>query len=66
VVPVPSCAEELVAEPENEDVLDHLLTKVMINTVKLVLVPVGGKRALELSGAREIFAKRLLDLLTRG
>jgi hypothetical protein len=38
----------------------------MINTVKLVLVPVGGKRALELSGAREIFAKRLLDLLTRG
>jgi hypothetical protein len=66
VVPVPSCAEELVTEPEDEDVLDHLLTKVMINAVKLILVPVGSKRTLELSGAREIFAKRLLDLFARG
>jgi hypothetical protein len=62
MVSVPGCAKELVAESEDEDVLDHLLTKVVINTVELILVPVRGKRALKLSGAREIFAKRLLDL----
>jgi hypothetical protein len=66
VVPVPSCAEELVTESEDEDILDHLLTKVVINTVELILVPVRGKRALKLSGARKIFAKRLLDLLSLG
>jgi hypothetical protein len=66
VVPVPSCAKEFVAKSENEDVLDHLLTEVVIDTVELILVPVGSKRALKLSGAREIFAKRLLDLFSLG
>jgi hypothetical protein len=50
VIPVPSCAEELVAESENKNVLDHLLTQVMINTVELVFGPVRCERALKLSG----------------
>jgi hypothetical protein len=66
VIPVPGCAEEFVTEPENEDVLDHLLTKVVVNAVQLILVPVGGKRALKLSGAGKIFAKGLLDLFCLG
>lgn len=49
VVPVPGCAEELVTEPENEDVLDHLLTQVVVNSVKLIFGPVWRQCALELS-----------------
>lgn len=62
VVPVPSCAEELVSKSKNEDVLHHFLAQVMIDTVQLVLGPVGCECALELSGAGKIFAERLLDL----
>jgi hypothetical protein len=36
----------------------------MVNPEDLVLGPVRGKGALELSGAGQIFAKRLLDLCT--
>lgn len=62
MVPVPGSAKELVSESQNEDVLDHLLAQVVVNSENLVLNPVGGKRALELSGAGKIFSKRLLDL----
>jgi hypothetical protein len=62
VVPVPGCAKELVTEPEDEDVLDHLLTKVVVNTEELVLGPVRRKRLLELSGALKILTERLLNL----
>jgi hypothetical protein len=65
VVPVPCCAKELVTESEDEDVFDHLLAQVVIDTVKLVFGPVGGKRALKLSGAGEVLAEWLLDLLSR-
>lgn len=66
MVPVPCSAKELVAKSEDKNVLDHLLAQVMINTVELILSPVWCKCALELSGAWEIFAERLLDLLHRG
>jgi hypothetical protein len=42
VVPVPCGAEELVTEPEDKNVLDHLLAQVMIDTVELVFSPVWG------------------------
>lgn len=66
VVPVPGCAEELVTESENQDVLDHLLTQVVVNTVKLVLSPVWRQRALELSRTWEVLAEGLLDLHDSG
>jgi hypothetical protein len=41
VVTVPVGAEEFIAKSENQDVLDHLLTKVVVNTEDLLLLPVG-------------------------
>jgi hypothetical protein len=64
VVPVPCGAKELVTESQDEDVLDHLLAQVVINTVELVLVPIRCKRALELARAGEILSKWLLDLVS--
>ena len=66
MVPVPGSAEELVTESEDQDVLDHLLSKVVVNTEKLVLGPVRGKCALELAGALKVLAEGLLNLLRRG
>ena len=66
MVPVPGCAEELVTEPENQDVLDHLLTQVVVNTVKLVLSPVWRQCTLELSRTWEVLAEGLLDLHDSG
>jgi len=63
VVPVPCGAKELVTESENEDVLDHFLAQVVINTVELIFGPVWCKRVLKLTGAGQIFAEGLLDLL---
>jgi hypothetical protein len=66
VVPVPCRTKELVAESKDEDVLDHFFAQVVIDAVKLVLIPVWCKRALELAGAGEIFPERLFDLCNRG
>lgn len=41
VVSVPCGSEERVSKSENQDVLDHLLTKVVVNSEQLLLVPVG-------------------------
>jgi hypothetical protein len=41
VISVPGCPKELVAKPQNQNVLDHFLSKVMINTENLLLFPVG-------------------------
>jgi hypothetical protein len=62
VVPVPRGAKELVSESKNEDILDHFLAQVVVNSEDLVFDPVRRKRALKLSGAGKIFAERLLDL----
>ena len=62
VVAVPCCVEELVAEPQDEDVLDHLLSKVVVNSEDFILVPVWCKGGLQISGAAKILAEWLLDL----
>ena len=49
VVPVPGCAKELVTESENENVLDHLLTQVVVNSVELIFRPVWSQCLLQLS-----------------
>jgi hypothetical protein len=49
MVPVPSSTKELVAESQDQDVLDHLLTQVVVNAEDLVLGPVRGERTLKLS-----------------
>lgn len=62
VVPVPGSAEELVTKPKDEDVLDHLLAQVVVDTEELLLLPVGGQSALELTRAPEILTEGLLHL----
>ena len=63
VVTVPSRVEELIAESQNENVLDHLLTQVVINTENFFLLPVGVQSLLKVAGALQILAERLLNLL---
>jgi hypothetical protein len=41
VVTVPGGTKELVTESENEDVLNHLLAQIMIDTEDFLLLPVG-------------------------
>jgi hypothetical protein len=65
VVSIPGRAEEFVTESEDEDVLDHLLTQIVVNAVELVLGPVWRERALKFAGAGKIFAEGLLDLFLR-
>ena len=43
VVPVPGGAKELVSKSQDENVLDHLLAQVVIDTEYLVLYPVRRK-----------------------
>jgi hypothetical protein len=62
VVTVPCRVEELIAEPQNENVLDHLLTQVMINTEDLLLLPVGFQGLLQVARALKVLAEGLLDL----
>ena len=61
VVAVPGGAEERVAEPQDQQVLDHLLAQVVVDAVQLVLGPVGLEAALERAGALEVLAEGLLD-----
>lgn len=63
MVAVPCSVEELVAESEDEDVLDHLLTKIVVDTEDLFLLPVGGQGLLKIARARKILTEWLLDLL---
>jgi hypothetical protein len=62
MVSVPGSAEERVTKSKDEDVLDHLLTKVMVNSEQLLLVPVRLEGLLKLTGAGKILSERLLDL----
>jgi len=49
VVAVPGCAEEFVTKPQNQDVLDHLLAQVVVNTENLLFLPVWLESLLKLS-----------------
>jgi hypothetical protein len=62
VMSVPGGTEEGVAEAHDKNVLDHLLSKVVINTVELFLFPVWLQRLLQLAGASKILTEGLLDL----
>jgi hypothetical protein len=62
VVTVPRGVEELVAESQDENVLDHLLTEVVVNTEDLLLLPVRIQSLLQIARALKILAERLLNL----
>lgn len=64
MVTVPCGIEELVAEPQDEDVLNHLLAEVVVNTENLLLLPVGLQGLLKVTRALKILAKGFLDLST--
>lgn len=59
---VPGGVEELVTKAHDEDVLDHLLAQVVVDTEDLLLLPVGLEGFLEFARAVEVLSKRLLDL----
>lgn len=62
MVTVPCSVEELVAESQDENVLDHLLTQVVVDTEDLLLLPVRLQGLLEVAGALQILTEGLLDL----
>ena len=62
VVTVPCSVEELGAESQDENVLDHLLTQVVVDTEDLLLLPVRLQGLLEVAGALQILTEGLLDL----
>jgi hypothetical protein len=51
MIPVPCCSKELVSETQNEDVLHHLLSKVMVDTENLIFSPIWLKRLVQFSRA---------------
>lgn len=59
---VPRSAEELVTESQNENVLHHLLSEVVVDTEDLLLLPVGLQGLLQLSRALEVLSEGLLNL----
>lgn len=63
MVTVPGGVEELIAKAHNEDVLDHLLTKVVVDTEDLLFLPVGLESLLEVARTLQVLAEGLLDLL---
>lgn len=63
VVTVPGGVEELVAKAHDEDVLDHLLTQVVVDTEDLLFLPVGLESLLEVARTLQVLAEGLLDLL---
>lgn len=62
VVTIPGGSQERVTKSENQDVLDHLLAKVVIDSEKFLLVPIRLERLLQLTRASKVLAERLLDL----
>lgn len=59
---VPGGVEELVAKAHDEDVLDHLLTQVVVDTEDLLLLPVGLEGFLEIARTVKVLSERLFDL----
>jgi len=62
VVAVPRGTKELVTESENENVLDHLLAEIVVDTEDFLFLPVRCKSVLEFSGRAKVLAERLLNL----
>ena len=59
---VPGGVEELVAKAHDEDVLDHLLTQVVVDTEDLLFLPVGLEGFLEIARTVKVLSERLFDL----
>jgi hypothetical protein len=59
---VPVCSKEDIAESKDQDVFNHLLSEVVIDTEKLLFLPVWLEGSLQFSGASQVLAERLLDL----
>lgn len=62
VIAVPGSAKEFVTESEDEDVLDHLLSEVVVNSENFLLFPVWLESMLEFSRTLKILAKWLFNL----
>jgi hypothetical protein len=62
MVTVPGSTKEFVTKPQNQNVFDHLLSKVMVNTENFLLVPVRLQSLLQFPGAGKILSEWLLDL----
>jgi hypothetical protein len=62
MVAVPGSTKEFVTKSQNQNVLDHLLSKVMVNTENLLLIPVWLQSLLQFAGAGKILSEWLLDL----
>ena len=63
VVTVPCSVEELVSESQDQNVLNHLLTEVVIDTEDLLFLPVGVQSLLQVARALKVLTEGLLDLL---
>jgi hypothetical protein len=61
VVLVEGALEEHVAEPEDEEVLDHFLSEVVIDSERLLLGPLRLEVSHHLSRRVKVLSKRLLD-----
>lgn len=64
VVAVPGGPKEFVAKSKDQQVLDHLLAQVVVDTENLLFPPVGLECLLEIPGTLKVLAKRFLDLIT--
>ena len=62
VVTVPCSVEELVSESQDQNVLNHLLTEVVIDTEDLLFLPVGVQSLLQVARALKVLTEGLLDL----
>lgn len=52
-----------VSESQDQNVLNHLLTEVVVDTEDLLLLPVGVQSLLQVARALKVLTERLLDLL---
>jgi hypothetical protein len=59
---VPGGVEEFVAEAHDEDVFDHFLAQIVVNTEDLLFLPVGVERFLKIARALKVLSEWLLDL----
>ena len=61
MIAVPDRLEQSIGEPQNEDVLDRLLSEIVVDAIELVFVEDTEQVMIELARRREISAERLLD-----
>ena len=61
VAPIPDRLEDAVGEPERHDVLDGLLSQVVIDPIDLMLVQRSRELSVQCSGRVEVVPERLLD-----